>query len=194
MSALSGSNISGVVNSRRSTRLPASFAVCIRMYESFAWRRKPSASKPTGMLAASLAGCASNPADWEGGGAATVSLPRPEYCIGPPAAAGCGLARPRISKRITNTTATASRAIINMLPIAPPKPPPPNIDPRSPPIARPPSIGAQRLSADWGWGAAAGGVAGAACCAWRGGVACGVVVILRWVPMLRLPPSFAASA
>ena len=72
-------NTSGVVNSRRSSRLPLSLAACRRMKFSLAWRAKPSASNPAGT--AGCGGAAPAPGGIIGRGAAWPPAPAvPAYC------------------------------------------------------------------------------------------------------------------
>src|SRR5581483_2768097 len=108
----SSSNISRVVNSRISSSRPASFASCSLMKFIFAVRRKPAVSKPAGTCEAlallALVSC-------EGGGAGTVSSPRPASCTGRGRSARRAIAL-RIAKTIATATAARSRRPSKPLP------------------------------------------------------------------------------
>src|ERR1700730_14674282 len=185
-SLLSSLNISAVVNSRISSSLPASLAACSLTKFSLAPRRKLAVSKPAGTLgfAVRVSNAAPTFSDPIGCGIETFSLPIPASCTGRDGAAS---SRRRANALKTNTAPIASSAINKM----PPNPPrPANIEPSSPPIARPPSIGRHRLKR---LGVGCGGAAGAACCplGLAGADAGGVLLC---APMERPPPSFLASA
>src|SRR6266571_2344164 len=175
-------NMSSVVTWRSRARSPRSFASCRRRKLRRASLTKPSTSKPAGMLETNwlrqFVCTPASPGSCEGGGAATVSLPKPAYCGRD---ARC-FERRRVN---ANTIAPASKAMRSVLATAP-NPPCANNQPKPRPAASPASGASQRPGPD-GCGAVAG-----CCCV--GGVACfGVAVTWRWAPMLRPPPSLAAS-
>src|SRR5947207_4706476 len=79
VSRRSSSKSAGVVNSRMSSMRPASFAICSLMKFILAARRKPAVSKPAGTREALATPV---PVGCEGGGAATVSSPKPANWTG----------------------------------------------------------------------------------------------------------------
>lgn len=110
-------------------------------------------------------------------------------------------ARRRARRRNTQTASIASAAIIRRFAITPASAPPsPKCDSSAamPSPAARPAIGPSQRLGD-GWGVAAGGVAGVACCVRDGDVGWTGVLCWRWIdcdcrPKLRPPPSRAASA
>jgi len=90
------------------------------------------ARRNVGNELAAIIGCApASPGSCEGGGAATVSLPKPAYCI----CARCGVAFDR--RRIKANTATPASKAKRSAPIAAPKPPCANSQPKPRPAASP---------------------------------------------------------
>ena len=206
MSIWISANISGEVNSRMSSRLPASLAACRRMNCTLALRAKPATSKSAGMRAcgwtlAPIALPIIEPPPWPYDGAGCVAgtrnalfgfwpapAPAPAYAMPPP----CWAAFLRIRKPTTASTAITSRPIMSMLASSSPKPRCEASAARPRPAARPATgpiqlrLGAAAAAAPVA--PAAGAALGVASGALDGGVAC------RCMPRDLPPPIRLASA